>query len=115
MQRHSKAVQPAPQSLDAMWTIDPQSMETFSRTYRAWFDQANRMRDEAFRFTQARLTKELDAAVRLSRCMTATEALSVQTEFAKDTAADYLAEGQKLVGLMGEMTRELAPKPKAHH
>jgi hypothetical protein len=115
MQRHSKAVEPTIPNLEAMWNIDPQTIETLSRTYRAWFDQANRMRDEAMRFTQERFTKELDAAVRLSRCVNPTEALAVQTEFARNMAADYFAEGEKLVGLMGEMAKELTPKPKPHH
>jgi hypothetical protein len=115
MQRHAKTVEPPIPNLEAMWNIDPQTLETLSRTYRTWFDQANRMRDEAIRFTQERFTKELDAAVRLSRCMNPTEALAVQTEFAKSMAADYFAEGQKLVDLMGEMTKEFSPKPKAHH
>ena len=115
MQRHSKAAEPPITSLEAMWNIDPQTLETMSRTYRTWFDQANRMRDEAIRFTQERFTKELDAAVQLSRCTNPTEALAVQTEFARSMAADYFAEGEKLVGLMGEMTKELTSKPKAHH
>ena len=114
MQRHSKAVdQPIP-NLELMWSMDPQTIEALSQTYRTWIDQANGMRDEAMRFTQERLTKELDAAVRLSRCMNPAEALALQTEFARDMAADYLAEGQKLVGLMGEMTNELFAKPKTH-
>jgi hypothetical protein len=115
MQRHSKAVELPVPNLDAIWNIDPQMIETLSNTYRTWFDQANRMRDEAIRFTQERFTKELDAAVRLSRCKNPTEALAVQTEFASNMAADYFAEGQKLVGLMGEMSKELSSSPKAHH
>jgi hypothetical protein len=43
------------------------------------------------------------------------DALAVQTEFARKMAEDYFAEGQKLVDLMGEMTKELSSKPKAHH
>jgi hypothetical protein len=115
MQRPSKAVETPIPDLEAMWNIDPQMIETMSKTYRTWLEQANRMRDEAFRFTQERFTKEMDAAVRLSRCMNPTEALAVQTEFARNMAADYFAEGEKLVGLMGEITKELTPKPRAHH
>ena len=115
MQRHSKAVESPVANLEAMWNIDPQAIETLSKTYRTWLEQANRMRDEAIRFTQERFTKELDAAVRLSRCTNPTEALAVQTEFARSMAADYFAEGQKIAGLMGEMSKEFSSSPKAHH
>jgi hypothetical protein len=101
-----------------MWNMDPRSIATVAKAYGTWASQASRMRDETIRFAQERFTKELDAAVQLARCTNANEALAVQTEFANKMAEDYLAEGKKLVELMGEIAKELASSPKssrAHH
>ena len=118
MQRHSKAIDPTFPSVEAMWSMDPQSIATVAKAYGAWVSQANKVRDETMRFAQEQFAKELDAAVQLARCTNANEALAVQTEFASKMAVDYLAEGKRLVELMGEMAREFASSPKsssAHH
>ena len=118
MQRHTKAVKPTVLSAEAMWNIDPQSVEAVTSTYRAWFSQANRMRDETIRFMQERFTNELEAAVKLAGCTNPSDALVVQAAFANKMAADYFEEGQKIVELMGEIAKEISsgPKPdKAHH
>jgi len=118
MQRHSKAIEPTFPNPEAMWNMDPQSIAAVAKAYGAWVGQASRMRDETMRFAHERFTKELDAAVRLARCTNANEALAVQTEFANKMAEDYLAEGKKLVELMGEIAKEFASGPKssrAHH
>ena len=118
MQRHSKAVEPTFPNAEAMWNMDPQSIATVAKAYGAWVSQANKMRDETMRFAHERFTKELDAAVQLARCTNANEALAVQTEFANKMAEDYLAEGKRLVELMGEMAKEFTASPKssrAHH
>ncbi len=118
MQRHSKTVEPAVPGAEAMWNIDPQSIETMTRAYRTWFSQANRMRDETMRFAQDRFTKEVDAAVQLARCTDPNEALALQAEFANKMAEDYLAEGKRIVELMGQMAKEISASSKpgrAHH
>ena len=118
MQRHSKAVEQTVPNAGAIWNMDSQSIETATKTYRAWFNQANRMRDESMRFAQERFTKELDAAVQFARCTNPSEAFAVQAEFANKMAADYFAEGQKMVELMGEIAKEISSSPKsdrAHH
>jgi hypothetical protein len=118
MQRHSKAVSPTVPSAELMWNMDPQSMEAVTKPYRAWFRQANRMRDETMRFAQERFTKEIEAAVQLARCTNPSEAFALQAKFANEMAADYFAEGQKIAELMGEMAKEISSSPesdKAHH
>ena len=114
MQRHMKSVELTVPNAEAMWNMDPQSFEAVTNTYRAWFTQANRMRDETIRFVQERFTKELEATVQLAGCTNPSEAFAVQAEFANKMAADYLAEGQKIVELMGEMAKEISSSPKAH-
>ena len=118
MHRQTKAVEPINPNVEAMWNMDPQSIETVTTAYRAWFSLANRMRDETMRFARERFTKELDAVVQLARCTNPNEALVVQTEFAKTMVEAYLLESQKLVELMGDMAKAISSSPKsgrAHH
>jgi hypothetical protein len=117
MQRQIKAVEPTVPNAATMWNIDPQSIEAVTKTYRAWFSQVNRLRDETMRFIQEQITKELEAAAQLARCTNPTEAFAVQAEFANKMAADYFAAGQKIVELMGEMAKEISSSPdgKTHH
>jgi len=118
MQRHIKAVEPTIPNVETMWNMDPQSIEAVTKTYRAWFSQANRMRDETIRFAQERFSKELEAAAQLARCTDPSEVFAVQAEFANKMAADYFAESQKIVELIGEMAKEISSSPtsgKAHH
>jgi len=117
MQKHVKAVQPIAANADAMWTMDPQLMETVTRSYAEWFDRASRMRDESMRFAQEQFKNELDAVVQLSQCTNPIEAFAVQAEFANKLAADFFAEGQKFVEFMGEIATAISstPKPGARH
>jgi hypothetical protein len=49
--------------------------------------------------------------VRFAHCTNPTEALTLQAEFANKMAADYLAEGQKMVELMGAIAKEATSSP----
>jgi Phasin protein len=54
----------------------------------------------------------------LARCTNPSEAFALQAKFANQMAADYFAEGQKIVEIMGEMAKEISSSPKAdkaHH
>ena len=113
MRRHVKAVELTVPNPEAMWNMDPQAIETVTRTYRAWFNQASRMHDETMRFAHERFTKELDAAMQLVGCTNPTEAFAVQVEFANNMAADYIAEGQKMVNLMSEIARGISMSPES--
>ena len=117
MQKHTKAVEPTVPIAETMWSMDPQSIEAVTNTYRAWVNQANRMQGETMRFVQERFTKELEAAAQLARCKNPIEAFAVQADFAQRMAADYLEESQKLVELTGEIVREISSGPKipSHH
>lgn len=118
MQKHSRTADHDPFHAEILWGMGPQSIDAVTKAYGVWFNQANKMRDEAVRFAQDRFAKELEAAVQLARCTNPTEAFTVQAEFASKMAADYLAEGQKMVELMGEIAKEAASSPAAttaHH
>jgi hypothetical protein len=79
------------------------STDLVTKAYTAWLDQANKVNDEAFRFAHDRLAKDLEAAAHLARCSEPNEALTLQMEFASKMAADYLAEGQKMLELVGQL------------
>jgi len=111
MQKHSRTVDRNPFDAEILWGMDPQSIEAVTKACSTWFSQANRMRDEAVRFAQDRFAKELEAAVRFAHCTNPTEALTVQAEFANKMAADYLAEGKKMVELMGAIAKEATSSP----
>ena len=70
--------------------------------YAWWLDQADEWSNEAFRFVNRRLGKDLEAAARLLNCGDANEALAVEVRFANDLAADYLDEGKKVFELMAQ-------------
>jgi hypothetical protein len=84
------------------------STDLVTKTYAAWLDQANKVNHEAFRFAHDRLTKDLEAAAHLARCSEPNEAFTLQVEFASKMAADYLAEGQKMLELVGQLN--MAPR-----
>ena len=112
MPRHAKVAESAVPAIEAVWNMDPQLL------YRAWMNQATRMRDETVRFAQEQFTKELEAVVRVARCTNPSEAFAVQADYANTVATDCVEEGKKMVELMGEMAMKLSspPKPRgAHH
>jgi hypothetical protein len=118
MQKHSKTARATFPDAQLMWNMDLPSIEAVTKTYTAWFDKASRLRDEVMRFAQDRFTKDLEAATQLARCTNPSEALALEAEVATKIAADYLAEGQRIVELMGELAKEVSAGPKAgraHH
>ena len=56
----------------------------------------------------------IEAAAQFARCTNPTEAFAVQTEFVNKMAADYFAESQKMIELMGEMAKQVSSSPKSN-
>ena len=90
----------------AIWNMSLSSTDLVTKAYTAWLDQANKLNEEAFRFAHDRLAKDLEAAAHLVRCSEPNEALALQMEFASKMAADYLAEGQKMLELVSQLAKE---------
>ena len=90
----------------AFWTMSRSSTDLVTQAYAAWLDRANKVNNEAFRFAHDRLAKDLEAATHLVRCSEPNEALTFQMEFANKMAADYLAEGQKMLELISQLATE---------
>lgn len=70
--------------------------------YAWWLGQAGEWSNEALRFVNRRLGKDLETAAELMRCDDSNEALALQVRFANDLAADYLDEGKRMFELMAQ-------------
>ncbi|MCR6700646.1 MAG: phasin family protein [Dokdonella sp.] len=57
-------------------------------------------RSELLRFIGSRLVRIADALGRLAKCATPMEVMQLQLQIGSDTAADCLAEAQRLIGVM---------------
>jgi hypothetical protein len=108
MATHSKSTSAISVNDAAIWGTNPPSMDVMTKACIAWLDQANKVNNETFRFVHDRLTKDLEAAAHLARCSEPNEAFTLQMEFASKMAADYLAEGQKMLELVSELN--MAPR-----
>ena len=106
MQRHRQPARAHPPGPDLVRSLGLMSAEDFTNACAAWFDQANRLQEETLRFAQQRLAKDLETANRLARCTNPTDAFNLQVDFAATAAADYLAEGQRMVAMFGEAAKE---------
>jgi hypothetical protein len=84
------------------------SVESAADECAAWLDQATKLRDKAFRISQDRFVKELEAELVGA---IDPDTLALQVESAAKLTADYLAESEKMFELM----RKQAQKPDAQH
>jgi len=82
------------------------AIEVAMETYSAWLNRARRVPDEAFRFAKVRLAKDLQAAARLALSRNPAEALALQAQIVSSLAADYLAESQTILELIGQLRQE---------
>lgn len=80
----------------------PPPADPIINVYAWWLDQAGEWSNEALRFVNRRLGKDLEAASQLMKCEDSNEALALQARFANDLAADYLDEGKKMFELMAQ-------------
>ena len=67
---------------------------------RAWLDGAQVVQAEAAEFVNARAGKDMAALTEWTRCTTPTDALEMQTRYASEALADYVAGSQRMWKLM---------------
>jgi hypothetical protein len=93
-----------PKSTNATQTdsVTPLPADPVINAYAWWLDHAGEFSNEAIRFVNHRLGKDLEAAQQLMKCDDTNEALALQARFAKELAADYLDEGRKMIDLMAQ-------------
>ncbi len=70
-----------------------------------WFDDFGRMQQEALRFVQRRLERELDAIAHVLSCRDATELLDLQLYYASEALADSVALGLRITALVNGSAR----------
>ena len=83
--------------------MNTRSIEVVAETYSAWLNRARRVPDEAFRFAQVRFAKDLQAAAQLALSRNPAEALALQAQVVSSLAADYVAECQTILELIGQL------------
>jgi hypothetical protein len=81
----------------------------FQTAMRSWFDFSGRVQDHATKFMSSRLAKDTAALEQLGQCKTPVDALNVQLTYVTGACADYMNEGQKVVGFFGEVAGETMP------
>ena len=86
--------------------MNTRSIEVVAETYSAWLNRARRVPDEAFRFAQVRFAKDLQAAAQLALSRNPAEALALQAQIVSDLAADYVAESQRIIELIGQLGQD---------
>jgi hypothetical protein len=107
MTKRQESANGAP-DLSMLWDMNGASFELAEKAYRTWLAGAGRIQNETVDFFNDRLEKGLATARELSACKTATEYFEVQAKFTERAMSDWLAQGEKMVELLGELTRESA-------
>jgi hypothetical protein len=95
-----------PSDMASLWRMNQQSLGNEETGIRAWFNFASRTQDHAAKFINGRWSKDTAALAQLGQCKTPVDALNVQMTYLTGAYADYLNEGQKIVGFFGDVVRE---------
>jgi hypothetical protein len=99
--KHETHVEVAtPGNVYTMLGMQPPTLDFAERAMRAWFEGAQSLQAEATEFISARAGKDMAALSEWSHCATPTDALEMQARYASEALADYVAETQRMWGLM---------------
>ena len=102
------------EALPSFWTdsvasfsdVAKQSNERFSIAFSEAVKNSNRLQSEVIRFATERFNKDSAALSRFAQCKTPQDVLQVQSQVFAELSAAYLEESEKVLGLLGEITRE---------
>lgn len=83
-----------------------EAFETFVKANQAMMDGWAALNQELMAFTDRRLREGFERTESLIGCSNPEDAFKLQCGFAKTAGEDYLAESQKLMGLMMEISRD---------
>jgi hypothetical protein len=98
-----------PTDMASLWDVNQQSLGSVETAIRAWCDFSSRTQEHATKFISSRWAKDTAALARLGQCKTPVDALNVQMTYFRGAYADYMNEGQKIVGFFGDVARETLP------
>ena len=107
MTRKAEAL-PTPPAFDAqgLWDMSGRSFEMAERACRAWMGGAMQMQNEALDFMRASAGRNVTAASEIAHCTNPAEAFGLQSRYAQQSMAEWLAEGRKMAEMMGAMWQE---------
>jgi len=100
-----KQAQQMPRTDNGLGDMSPltrQSFDTMSRAFSSWLRDANRFQSEAIRFMNERFIKDIDMMSQFATCKKPEELLALQAKLANDLVSDFVAEGTKLLELLGD-------------
>lgn len=103
-----------PFDVRTLWGMNDEAAGYGENGYRAWLDSATRMHAEAAAFWNGRLGKDVATLTALGQCRNPGDAIEMQMQYARDAMADYYAEGQRLVELLGIAVPEIVPPDRNH-
>jgi hypothetical protein len=95
---HAQAAKPV--DFYTMMGMEAPQFDFAEKACRAWLDGAQVMQAEAAEFVNARAGKDMAALTEWTRCKTPTDALEMQTRYASEALADYVAGSQRMWKLM---------------
>lgn len=98
-----------PCDMQSLWDMNQQSLGNAEAAIRAWFEFSSQAQQLATRFVSSRWAKDSAALAQLGQCKTPVDALNVQMTYLTGAYADYMNEGQKIVGFLGDVARETLP------
>ena len=97
-----------PINIGALFDMSGSQFDLAEKAYRTWMESAGRLQNETLGFLNERFEKNLAVARELNACKTPTEYFEVQARYADRAMADWVAQGQKIVHLMNEITSQAA-------
>ena len=98
-----------PTDMPSLWNMNQQSLGSVETAIRAWLEISVRAQKQATKFISSRWAKDTAALAQLGQCKTPVDALDVQMTYLTGAYADYVNEGQKIVGFYGEVAWETLP------
>ena len=93
----------------SLWDMNQQSFGNAETALRTWFELSGRAQEHATEFLSDRWAKDAAALAQLGQCRTPVEAVNAQMTYLTGAYADYVSEGQKLVGFLSDIARETMP------
>jgi hypothetical protein len=98
-----------PADMVSLWEMNRASFGDTESAMRVWFELSSRAQEQAKEFVSSRWAKDAAALAQLGQCKTPVDALNLQVTYLRGVYADYLHEGQRIVGLFGDIIRETLP------
>ena len=100
MKHVAHAQVPKPADFYTMTGMQAPPFDFAERACRAWLDEAQVIQAEAVEFVNARAGKDMAVLTEWTRCRTPTDALEMQTRYASEALADYVAGSQRMWKLL---------------